>query len=114
MISGKKTNSGQLAEQQAREYLQRQGLSFVASNVRFPFGEIDLVMQDQQSLVFVEVKYRQSTAFGGAINAISAKQIKRIRLSANAYLQQQAINPPCRFDLVAINHNQIDWIKGCF
>ena len=71
--------SGELAEQQAREYLQQQGLIFVTANVRYKFGEIDLIMKQQQTLVFVEVKYRQSQAFGGAINALSAKQIHRIR-----------------------------------
>ncbi|UCX03343.1 YraN family protein [Shewanella glacialimarina] len=106
--------SGELAEQHAREYLQQQGLTFVTANVRYKFGEIDLIMKQQQTLVFVEVKYRKTQAFGGAINALSAKQINRIRLSANAYLQQQGINPPCRFDVIAINNTQISWIQGCF
>ncbi|MCW3172769.1 YraN family protein [Shewanella subflava] len=105
---------GKLAEQQAREYLQQQGLTFVAANVRYKFGEIDLIMQDQHTLVFIEVKYRQSQAFGGAINALGAKQIHRIRRCAEAYLQQAGIHPPCRFDVIANNNAQITWIKGCF
>ncbi|MCL1143556.1 YraN family protein [Shewanella gaetbuli] len=105
---------GQLAEQQAKEHLQQQGLTFVAANVRFKFGEIDLIMQDDNTLVFVEVKFRKSEAFGGALNALSAKQIHRIRCCAQAYIQQHNINPNCRFDVIAINNRQINWIKGCF
>lgn len=107
-------SQGQFAEQQAKDYLQQQGLTFVAANVRYKFGEIDLVMQEANTLVFVEVKYRSSSAFGGALEAISAKQINRIRLSAQAYLQQYPTSMPCRFDVVAIDKSQINWLKGCF
>ncbi|QBF83461.1 YraN family protein [Shewanella maritima] len=107
-------NQGQAAEQQARHYLEQQGLSFVAANVSYPFGEIDLIMREQQTLVFVEVKYRSSSQFGGAIQALSQAQIRRIRMAASHYLQQNKINPSCRFDVMAITANDINWLKGCF
>jgi putative endonuclease len=51
-------NRGQLAEKHARTYLEQQGLTFVEANVRYPFGEIDLIMRQQDVWVFVEVKFR--------------------------------------------------------
>ncbi|MCT8988611.1 YraN family protein [Shewanella phaeophyticola] len=107
-------NRGQLAEQRARTYLEQQGLTFVAANVRYPFGEIDLIMRQQKEWVFVEVKYRASNQFGGALNALTQKQITRIRLAAAHYLQRQKLNPPCRFDVIAMNNDEINWLQGCF
>lgn len=107
-------NRGQLAEQRARTYLEQQGLTFVAANVRYPFGEIDLIMRQQNEWVFVEVKYRASNQFGGALNALTKKQITRIRLAADHYLQRQKLNPPCRFDVIAMNNDEINWLQGCF
>ncbi|MBB1360778.1 MULTISPECIES: YraN family protein [unclassified Shewanella] len=107
-------NSGQLAEQRARTYLEQQGLTFVDANVRYPFGEIDLIMRQQDVWVFVEVKFRSSNQFGGALNALTSKQITRIRLAAEHYLQRQKLNPPCRFDVIAMNIDEINWLQGCF
>ncbi|GGP68840.1 YraN family protein [Shewanella saliphila] len=107
-------NRGQLAEQRARTYLEQQGLTFIAANVRYPFGEIDLIMRQQNEWVFVEVKYRASNQFGGALNALTQKQITRIRLAADHYLQRQKLNPPCRFDVIAMNNDEINWLQGCF
>ena len=105
---------GQVAELQARNYLVNQGLTFVDNNVRYPFGEIDLVMRHGDCLVFIEVKYRASDTFGGAISALSHKQIVRLRKAANHYLQVNRIKAPCRFDLIAIDKQQIRWLKDAF
>ncbi|WP_028775276.1 YraN family protein [Shewanella waksmanii] len=107
-------SQGQHAELAARKHLEQQGLCFVASNVRFRFGEIDLIMKQQKTWVFVEVKYRNSHQFGGAINALTQAQIGRIRKAASAYLQQHNIQAPCRFDVVAIEANNITWLKNAF
>lgn len=106
--------TGQEAEQLARTYLEQQGLQYVAHNVRYPFGELDLVMRDQAFWVFVEVKFRASLQFGGAVQAIRPMQIQRLRKAANHYLQLNKINAPCRFDVLAINGSHIDWLQGCF
>ncbi|WP_144430229.1 MULTISPECIES: YraN family protein [Shewanella] len=107
-------NPGQHAETQARTYLEQQGLQFVTQNQRYRFGEIDLIMRDNQYWVFIEVKYRSSTQFGGALNAVSTAQISRIRKAAEQYLQTHKINAPCRFDVIAINGADIQWLQGCF
>ncbi|QSX37025.1 YraN family protein [Shewanella sedimentimangrovi] len=107
-------NWGQFAEQQAQDYLCAQGLTPVATNVRYPFGELDLVMRQGGCWVFVEVKYRSSSRFGGALTALSAAQIRRIRAAASHFLQLQGINAPCRFDLVAIDAGAVEWLQNAF
>lgn len=105
---------GKDAENRARHYLVQQGLKFVTQNVRYTFGELDLVMRDGKHWVFVEVKFRSGNKFGGAIQALSQAQMQRIRQAAACYLQQHNIDAPCRFDLVAINQQQIEWVRGAF
>ena len=107
-------DQGQIAEQQAREYLQQQGLEWIASNVRYPFGELDLVMRQGTSWVFVEVKYRSSAGFGGPLNAVGAKKQQRLRKAASHYLQRNRIQAPCRFDLVAIEGDRLQWLQNIF
>lgn len=107
-------NRGQLAEQQAQDYLCAQGLTPVATNVRYPFGELDLVMRQGSSWVFVEVKYRSSSHYGGALTALSPAQVRRIRAAASHFMQLQGIDAPCRFDLVAIEAGAIDWLRDAF
>ncbi len=107
-------NKGQHGELQAKKYLERQGLSTVEQNVRYPFGELDLVMRHKNNWVFVEVKLRTNPNFGGAISAVSNKQIQRIRKAANFYLQQKRIQAPCRFDVIAIDNDKIQWVQGAF
>ncbi|MFI3246177.1 MAG: YraN family protein [Ferrimonas sp.] len=106
---------GDQAEQQAQRYLCQQGLRWVASNVRSRFGEIDLIMQDQQCLVFIEVKFRQNNHFGGAISAVTPTKQRKIHQTALWYLQQQGtLDIPCRFDVVAITGEHIHWLKNVF
>ncbi|WP_133405558.1 YraN family protein [Parashewanella tropica] len=107
-------NLGQQGEQQAKAYLIKHGLRFINANVRYSFGELDLIMRDGQHWVFVEVKLRTNPNFGGAISAISSKKMHRIRNAANAYIQHNRIQAPCRFDVVAIDNQQVQWIKGAF
>lgn len=106
--------SGAAAEDRAAEYLQRQGLKLVARNYRCRAGEIDLILQDGNSLVFVEVRSRASTAFGGAAASITpAKQAKLIR-AAEHYLLQHPNPAPCRFDAVLIDGNNLQWLRNAF
>lgn len=105
---------GKRAEIKAKKYLVNQGLEWIASNVRYPFGELDIVMKQGSTWVFVEVKYRSNTQFGGALQAVNPKKIARLRKAANHYLQQHRINAPCRFDLIAINGEQLEWLTDIF
>jgi putative endonuclease len=105
----------------ACNYLCAQGLELLCRNFHCRLGEIDLIMRDNQQLVFVEVKYRRSTNFGGAIYAVSHAKQTKLTKSATFYLQQQnlnAYNTPLRFDVVAITGNinapHVQWIKDAF
>lgn len=102
-------------ERLARAFLEQRGLGWVASNYRCRRGEIDLVMRDAGTLVFVEVRYRASARFGGAAaSVISAKQ-RRLLAAAGYFLQGSTLNLPCRFDVVAIGAgDHIDWIQDAF
>ena len=113
--------TGDEYEALACHYLQQAGLVLLCQHFKFKRWEIDLVMQQGQTLVFVEVKYRKNSEFGGASCALSAAQINRLRGTAHYYLQRhhlQEQKTPCRFDLVAITGEassyQIEWFKNAF
>lgn len=107
---------GQQAEQQACDYLIAEGLSFIDNNYHCPPGEIDLIMKHADTMVFVEVRYRKSSSHGGAAASISKQKCKRVRRSAEHYLQKHRLLDKCpiRFDVVAITGQQTNWISGAF
>ena len=113
-------NLGHLTEQHAKRYLLSRGLTFVAENVRYKFGEIDLVMREQSHIIFVEVRYRRTVHYGGAVGSISHTKRERLLKAANAWLQKYDRNQQliCRFDLVAlsgeINKIRCQWLKNIF
>ncbi|OGS99550.1 MAG: YraN family protein [Gallionellales bacterium RIFCSPLOWO2_12_FULL_59_22] len=107
-------NDGAQAEQRAAQYLRQQGLKQVAQNCRSRFGEIDLIMQDGATLVFVEVRLRRNTGFGGAAASIDARKQQRIIRTAQQYLAGLAHIPPCRFDAVLIDNDGMQWLKNAF
>ena len=111
---------GQRMEQIACEYLQQKGFQLVQQNFRCYLGEIDLIMRDQDAMVFVEVRSRGRTDYGTALESINrSKQIKLIR-AATCFLQWEKIlyKVSSRFDVVAIQRTpgnlKIDWIKSAF
>lgn len=105
------TQAGAKAEDRALEYLQRQGLALVARNVRSRRGEIDLVMRDGSTLVFVEVRQRSDTRFGGAAASIGALKQARMWRAAQAFLLRYPSPPACRFDAVCIDGDQMQWLR---
>jgi putative endonuclease len=106
---------GRQQENRALTYLQEQGLTHRESNFHSRHGEIDLIMQDGQTLVFVEVRYRRNKQFGGAAASIDRKKIGKIIKTGLSYLQQKKLDTACRFDVVAINgDDDINWIKRAF
>lgn len=113
---------GQRAEAGACDYLQRQGLRLVERNYRCVRGEIDLIMRDQETLVFVEVRYRAGQRFGGAAASVDARKQARLVAAALHYLQQHpaAGRRPCRFDVMASVPGEGDvaveyeWIRSAF
>ncbi|HWR75791.1 MAG TPA: YraN family protein [Thiobacillus sp.] len=106
---------GQSAEARAEAFLQTHGLKLLARNWRCRFGEIDLVMQDGPTRVFVEVRLRSRSDFGGAAASVTLAKQKRLLAAARQYLATLKTLPPCRFDVVALSGDRPpDWIKNAF
>lgn len=112
------TARGQLAEDAALAHLQKQGLKLVECNYRTPGrggGEIDLILRERDgSLVFVEVRSRSTAEFGGAGGSIGAIKQQRIVLAARHYLMRFVAPPPCRFDVVLVQGQTLEWLKAAF
>lgn len=109
--------AGASAERQARRLLEAAGLVWIAGNVRFKVGELDLVMRDGAELVFVEVRIRRSNAFGGAAASVDARKQLRLRRAAARYLLErygQREWPACRFDVVVYDGERPEWIRAAF
>jgi len=107
---------GDAAESAALTYLLEQGLTLLSRNYRCKLGEIDLIMQHQNVLVFVEVRMRKSNQFGTAIETVTtAKQNKIIR-AAQIYLMNNSLseNTAMRFDVIGMNGRELQWIKAAF
>lgn len=110
-------NRGSLAERSAERYLLGRGLQLIARNFRSRFGEIDLVMQDGVSLVFVEVRLRSKPDYGGAAASIDRRKQQRIIRTAQQYLAALAEIPPCRFDAILMDDEQgsnLQWLSNAF
>ena len=103
-------------EKLAAEYLERQGMKIVERNFRCSQGEIDLIGFHQGYLVFVEVKYRGSTAKGHALAAVDSRKQKRICRVADYYRYSRRISKGTgvRYDVVAIQGEEIHWISNAF
>lgn len=114
------TSIGQRAETEALAYLQAQGLRLIERNYRCRAGEIDLVMADGRGIVFVEVRYRASDRFGGALESVDARKRTRLAKAASHYLSCKQIDRPARFDVVALAPAvgvpglAVQWIKDAF
>ncbi len=107
--------SGQQAEARAAAHLGRNGLKLIAQNYRCRAGEIDLILKEGSTLVFVEVRMRANQAFGGAAESITAAKRARVLRAARHYLAQGREAPNCRFDVVLLEGEQeIRWIKNAF
>lgn len=111
---------GAAAEAQAAALLARHGLSVIARNVRCRGGEIDLVCLEREVLVFVEVRLRSDTRFGGAAASITARKRQRVILAARWWLAgagRAHAQRPCRFDAVLFDGAappRPSWLKGAF
>ena len=133
------TKIGNKAEDQACKFLRLQGLQILFQNFRaLPYGEIDIIAFDScdnthaqrdsgsesgmtiqseaDTLIFIEVKYRKRTKFAKAEEMLTYSKQQKLINAANIFLQQnpEYENCECRFDLVAINEDKIDWIKDAF
>jgi len=107
-----KQQVGQQGEDEALTYLLRQGLQLIERNFHCKGGEIDLLMQDRHTLVFVEVRKRARSEYGGAAASVTAAKQQRLIIAAQYYLQRYTMPPPCRFDVIAIDDGALSWLKN--
>jgi putative endonuclease len=108
---------GDAAEDRALAHLRRAGLRLVARNYRTPGrggGEIDLVMRDADTLVFIEVRRRSRADFGGAAASVSGTKQRRIVFAAQHFLLRWPAPPACRFDVVSVQDGVVDWLRAAF
>ena len=107
---------GQTAEAHAERYLISQGLKRIARNWRCRFGEIDLIMREGNTLVFIEVRMRSHADFGGAAASVDAGKQRKLLAAAKLYLSALPEMPKCRFDVIALTDRQAppQWIKSAF
>jgi putative endonuclease len=115
------TSTGDRAEVLALEHLLRHGLTLVCRNYRVARGprarggEIDLILRERDgTLVFVEVRSRAGTSFGGALASVGAAKQRSLVFAAQHYLARLAHLPPCRFDVVAVEGAALQWVRAAF
>ena len=120
-VEGSTKARGDAAESCALAWLQKQGLVLEQRNYRVARGpaarggEIDLVMRSRDgTLVFVEVRQRSGTGHGGAAASVGSIKQQRLVRAAMHYLQRFASPPPCRFDVVALDGDRIEWLQAAF
>ncbi len=118
MLFRKKTTTeiGSSAENLAADYLSKQGLKIIHKNFRAKTGEIDLIAQDQDTLVFVEVKFRKNAHFGQPYETVTPGKQRKIIRTAQSFLQKNKkhANKACRFDIISILDTEITWMKHAF
>ena len=114
-------STGDRAESLALEHLQRHGLALVCRNYRVARGprarggEIDLILRERDgTVVFVEVRARADSTFGGALASVTTRKRQRLVLAARHYLAGLPRLPPCRFDVVAFDGAALQWVRGAF
>ena len=109
---------GQYYERQAQKYLEAQGLKAIERNYYCPYGELDVIMKDGDTLVFVEVKFRKNNIKGGANYALSPQKQAKLKRTIYHYLGAKNLkNQPLRNDYVAITGEpslHINWLKNVF
>jgi putative endonuclease len=103
---------GQSGEDDALKHLQQHGLVLQERNFLCKGGEIDLVMNERDTLVFVEVRKRAQSQYGGAAASVTAGKQRRLIVAAQVYLKRYKMPPACRFDVVAIDGDELTWLKN--
>ena len=113
---------GAHAERAALAHLRAHGLKLIAHNYRCAAGELDLIMLDARELIFVEVRYRKSENYGGALASVDGEKQRKLRNASAHFLQQASAFDKsfdgCRFDVVAVGgnapHYQFEWVRDAF
>ena len=113
-------DTGKQAEDRAILFLEKKGLQLIQRNWRAACGEIDAIMRDRDTTVFVEVRFRKNTLFGNGADTVTRSKQNRLINTAMLFMQQdgKAARNPCRFDIISIDGNpqngDIQWIPNAF
>lgn len=109
---------GAQVERHAADWLMARGLTLEASNQHAKGGELDLVMRDGETLVFVEVRHRADCRHGHPLETITPTKQRRLIRAARFYLQRNRLSCACRFDVLAVTGTpprlEFDWVAGAF
>ncbi|WP_251978970.1 YraN family protein [Salinicola avicenniae] len=109
---------GEQIETLAAHWLEQRGLTLISRNQHAKGGEIDLIMRDGETLVFVEVRHRRRTDHGHPLETVTPAKQRRIIKAARFYLQTQRLSCPCRFDVVGVTGTRpdltVEWIRAAF
>ena len=107
---------GDAAEALAAAFLEARGFSVVERNYRCKFGEVDIIARSGAMTVFIEVRARKSSSFGGAAESITAAKRKKVITAARHYLTSHRLDCACRFDVVLLMGEppRIEWIRDAF
>ena len=111
---------GLSGEDQAACYLETRGLIVLERNIHCRMGEIDLIATDRTSLIFIEVRLRYSSRYGGAASSVNHQKQQRLIRAAQFFLPQLCARhfggkmPPCRFDVITIDARRLHWIRHAF
>ena len=113
------TLAGRRGEALAAAYLRKKGYCILAAGYRSPYGEIDLIAWDGETLCFVEVKTRTSCAVGLPRESVTAKKREKLRAAALSYLSERGLDCPARFDVAEVYLNagrkaRIDYMENAF
>ncbi|HOX70953.1 MAG: YraN family protein [Dokdonella sp.] len=112
--------TGALFEDLALAHAERSGLQLLARNFNCRYGELDLILRERDVVVFLEVRYRRSQGFGGALDSVGAGKRDRLIKAASVYLQGRPdlARQACRFDVMAFSGTAqnplIDWQRNAF
>lgn len=110
---------GNRAEQQACDYLKAQGVKIIERNYCCRGGELDIIAKQQQTLLFIEVRHRSQSRYGGALASVDYHKQQHLYHAAQCYMQHKQLNPArlsIRFDIIAIegDPSELQWVKNAF
>lgn len=110
-----KRQIGSIGEDMAVEFLKSRGVKILERNYQNRFGEIDIIGREDNTLLFIEVKYRKNESFGYPLEAVGFAKQEKIRKMARFFLNENHYyHYNIRFDCIGIIGSQIEWIKGAF
>lgn len=110
-----KRQIGSIGEDMAVEFLKSRGVKILERNYQNRFGEIDIIGREDNTLLFIEVKYRKNESFGYPLEAVGFVKREKIRKMAKFFLNENHYyHYNIRFDCIGIIGSQIEWIKGAF